>query len=342
MGKLRLAFLILLGMCVSCVSPTLPQWVEGESPKYPSAGYLTAVGIAKDRRTAENAAIAGIGRIFQARVNSVSQDMIKSLSKFTDFTKEIVSEETFTRNTEISTQVVLTGVNISEVAERSGEVFVLATLDKVAAKNRLQQNISKLEEETRALFLAYTHASTKIEKIRKLKVLIDKNMERGRLAAELNIVSQVGIIPTGGKEPWMNLGKLVNEMEDLRFRNFRIVVKMEGEGVLEFRNSVEEALTALSFVVTKDETAIADLLVHGKVSISPLDHPDKSWKWVQYTCDLFLIDPTQGKTLRTIPNLRGQVAQLTEDAARFKAIQTVKEKIKVAVSSELNSYIYGS
>jgi hypothetical protein len=330
----------LIELFTGCASHRLPPWVNGESPAFPNARYLTGVGIAADRKAAENEAIAGIARIFQARVNSVSEDLIKSRTRTDQMKKEIVTEESFTQKSEISTNVVLQGVVIAEIFLKDQKVYALATLEKAAARRRLAENISSLDQEIKALTRGYETSASKMEKIRKLKGLIGKGIERASMSAELQIVSPVGI--GGGDDAGPNLGKLLNEIEELRFRNFKIVVQVNGTFSQEFKNSVEDGLTSLSFVVAKEESLSGtDLFILGTVDVSELDHPDKSWKWMQYSADFSFIDPVSQKTIRTIPNIRGQVAQLTYDAARIKAVQTLKEKCRASIQEEINRYIYG-
>ncbi len=342
-GRLALliGLILLTDLICGCAARKDPAWVNSESPMYPSSRYLTGVGIAKERKAAENEAIAGIARIFQARVNSLSQDIMKSHSRMNQKGNEIETEENFVQKTAISTQVILEGVVISDVFVKGGEIYALATLEKAALRQRLSESISTLDQEIKLLNQAYKAASSKIEKIRQLHWLAQKAVARESLNAQLKIVSPIGTGMEGNPE--LSLGKLLNEFENLRFANFKIVVQVEGTSVSEFKNSVEESLTQLHFVVAKEALlSDADLLVRGHVDVSALDHPDKSWKWMQYSADFYLIEPASQKTVRTLPNIRGQVAQLTIDAARLKAILTLKDKIKKGIAEELNTYIYGA
>src|SRR4026207_918371 len=49
-------------------------WIDGVSPDYPSAQYLTGVGQADNRAAAEDRAYAALARIFKAEVSAQSKD----------------------------------------------------------------------------------------------------------------------------------------------------------------------------------------------------------------------------------------------------------------------------
>ena len=51
-----------------------PAWIDGVSPDYPSAQYLTGVGQADNRAAAEDRAYAALARIFKAEVSAQSKD----------------------------------------------------------------------------------------------------------------------------------------------------------------------------------------------------------------------------------------------------------------------------
>jgi hypothetical protein len=95
-----------------------PDWIDGGSRQYPPDMYLTGVGYAPDRQTAEDRSRAEIAKIFQSKIDAKTrtyQEYLQTVSGSKTKTSDSIAIEDLTK---VSTQKVLSGVRIIAVKHK--------------------------------------------------------------------------------------------------------------------------------------------------------------------------------------------------------------------------------
>ena len=70
--KINFIATLVLGVVLTACSSTQPEWVDKPAEQYPQQRYLSAVGEADDRSTADDRALANLAKIFEVSVSDRS------------------------------------------------------------------------------------------------------------------------------------------------------------------------------------------------------------------------------------------------------------------------------
>lgn len=329
---ITLTFLFIWG----CAYAKKPYWLEKEHKKYGSKRYITGIGIGETRETAENEARANIAKVFNAKVESETQDFMQTIKKFEKKKVKAKSFEDVQQLTKISTDKVLEGTIIAELKKHKKIYYAFAVLDKMKTTNILSDKIANLDIEIKKLATEADKSENKITKIKNYNKILKNFVERKAINAELKIVSPVGM----GIDSAIKAADISAKLDKLLTSGFKLSIKIDGNYVEQITSYVKEALTSLGFTLS-DKIDEADVTIDGKVVIEPTEHPDKSWQWVKYETSFDLVDV---KTKNTFGNItkNGQEAQLTLDAANNKALVTINKVIEKEMTDEIKKYIFGT
>lgn len=123
-------------LLATALNAASPDWVGGVSTQYPPERFVTGVGVAEDRASAEARARAAISAVFETRVASVSR------VKEEEVRATVAGRDATTTSTRLAmsqevvavTAAVLEGATIAAAwIDPSGQVYALAVLDRAAA-----------------------------------------------------------------------------------------------------------------------------------------------------------------------------------------------------------------
>jgi len=121
-----------------------PDWVTGPSSQYPPERYVTGVGVAEDRASADARARAAIAAVFETRVAAVSkvrEEEVRSAGAGRDGTASSLS---VSQEVVAVTAAVLEGATIAAAwTDPAGQVHALAVLDRAAAAGTLRARIAE-------------------------------------------------------------------------------------------------------------------------------------------------------------------------------------------------------
>ncbi|MEQ1919595.1 MAG: LPP20 family lipoprotein, partial [Elusimicrobiota bacterium] len=124
-----------------------PQWVEGESPKWPRSQFVTGVGSADDEEAAADRARGEISRIFSSNVSvDTAVDETESTVNSGGQTSTSFSQQ-LAQNVRTTSKKMLEGV---EIVERwkdaaSSRYYALATLNKGKAMGAVTEKTLALD-----------------------------------------------------------------------------------------------------------------------------------------------------------------------------------------------------
>jgi hypothetical protein len=126
-----------------------PDWVAGASAQFPPERFVTGVGVAEDRGSAEARARAAISAVFETRVASVSrvkEEEVRTKAAGRDATASKIETS---QDVVAVTAAVLEGASIAAAwTDPSGQVHALAVLDRAAASEVIRRRLGEGDAST--------------------------------------------------------------------------------------------------------------------------------------------------------------------------------------------------
>ena len=132
-------------LVVNCAGPkesakVSMNWVTNPQGEYPSAMYLTGVGISEDLSAAKKHAKAEIASQIQTTIKSNITDMERETSR----RGETTSESDFRQRIQEITEVSISGVIFPKIEEKEGRFYVLGVLDKMQYLQDIRSQLNEM------------------------------------------------------------------------------------------------------------------------------------------------------------------------------------------------------
>jgi hypothetical protein len=314
------------------------DWVDGTSKAYPATRYLTGIGEGTDRGQAEDDARAEIAKVFESHINTntkVQQEYLKVVSQGRNREESRVNVQDMVQ---VSSQKVLSGIQIAEVYKQTHpkELFyALAVFDRQQAMPMLTDKIKTLDQEIKILMDESSKETKNLQKIKILTSALQKQLLRQTHEAELAVVN-----PSGkGLPAPIGFEEINRSLTDILTKKFRIYVAVSGDRAGEVKKSLSEGLTREGFVLTNDGKH-ASVAVKGQVTIKPLDHGDKKWKYVRWQTAFDLVNQSDQTVFGTLNN-SGREGHLSTEQAILRSVMKIKKELLPQVSKDVRGYIFG-
>jgi hypothetical protein len=280
--KTTIAATLVLGLLLTACSSTQPDWLDKPAQQYPPERYLSSVGEADDRSTADGRALANLAKIFEVAVSDRSLDFSKAL--VSNDQSETTASNTQQAERYVTTEArqVLEGARVVENwRSEEGKNYALAVLEKAPAERRLRDGLRNADRqiEDRVNYASQSApnavaALAALEQARKIEI------GRSNLNRNLSVVSGNGI-----KAPYdqASLEKLLrNALATLHFRAEADTPRLQ--------QSLQSAISALG--ITLDNNAPYQL--SAAMDSVPV-YQQQGWYWLRGSTELSLT--YQGKTL---------------------------------------------
>jgi hypothetical protein len=286
-----LALFLVLGGCAG--TPERPDWVAGNSEKYPDSRFLVGRGQADTAGVARDRARSDLAKNFQVAISEESRDLIafSGQTEGEETTKQLETE--ITRNIITQTDEVIEGVRIAEAWEdpETGANHALAALDRLQAGNNLRQVIGHLDEATRSSIERARKGEDLTVKIGAATRALTAQVERGHYQRYLKIIDRTGV----GVPPAYDVARLKADLEDL-LQRFRIAPRVVADPLGGLETVVSGGLARSGFLHETPENA-SHLLDVGMEVIE--FSSDGGWQWVQGTLEIVLTDRPTARVLGT-------------------------------------------
>jgi len=314
-----------------------PDWVDGESSEYPPSFYMTGVGYAPDRQTAENKARAEISKIFYSEIdasNRAYEEYLQTTYKGKAKTRESISIEDITK---VSTQKVLSGVSIAQVYQQSRPeklFYALAILDRAQSKRILRQKIDQLDKDINKLLSDSRLEKDKLIQIKYLNTCIEKHIIRQAYNAEFRIVNRSG----EGIPPYISFTDIKKQLTDILLRDFLIALSVKGSRSSDIKEALVEALNQKGFSVS-DNFASASVVVRGNINIRPFEQGSSEWKFVRWKAYFDLVDQQGGAVFGSIKKT-GKEGHLNLSQAEERAVRKIRKILATDIADDITKYIY--
>jgi len=274
---------LLLQACATATKGK-PDWINGNSVKYPNSQFLIGRGEHKKQSIARDRARADLAKIFQVAVNEQSSDIVKYSSKTVG--KDTISELTSEASRDISTRTeqIVEGVEIAELWQepKTKTHHALAVINRLQASSRLRQAINGQDEVTREHLASAQQSQDLIAKIGAASRAVHTQIERDSNQRILKIINRSGV----GVPPSYNLGKLINDRDSL-VKRLRISVKASADDLGDSERLVSGALAKVGF--SHNKSGKANYLLDVQTRMQPLEDKE-GWFWLRGTLDINLLD----------------------------------------------------
>jgi hypothetical protein len=295
-----------------------PDWIDGESSRYPLSIYL-------------------IAKIFYSEINSKNrtyQEYIQTIAGRNTQTADNIAIEDIT---EVSTQKVLSGVRIVQVYQQTKPeplFYALAILDRNQSKAILQSKIRQLDQDIQKYLAQVQIEKDQLSKMRNLKACIGKYILRDAYDTELRIVS-----PSGrGIPSQVSFAEMKKQLTTALLRDFFIAVSVEGSRAVEIQQALVEAFNQKGFSVS-DDIARASVLARGIIQINPIEQSDSEWKFVRWKAYFDLVDQQGGAVFGSVKKT-GKEGHLTFLQAEERAVQKIRKILAAGIAEDMTNYIF--
>jgi hypothetical protein len=314
-----------------------PEWIDGESIRYPSSQYLTGVGFDADRKSAEDKARAEISKIFLSKIDSKTrsyEEYLQTTSEGKAKTEQAITVEEITK---VSTQKVLSGVRIASVYKEAGQqplFYALAVLDRGQSARILTDKINALDREIGDLVTKSEAQGDVLVTIKYLTQAIEKHILREAYDAELRIVSDTG----RGIYPQTHFAEITRRLESMLLRDFLIGVSVKGSRADEVQDALLQGLNQQGFAISEDLNRV-QVLVRGTVEIKPLDRGASEWKYVQWRTHFDMVDRKGGAVFGSV-NKAGREGHLNLAQAENRAVRKIQKALTTEIAQKMKGYIF--
>ncbi len=207
-APLPVFFIPLLRLVLACCLITVtacsttsqkPQWVDQPPQDYPAAQYLSAVGNAINRDSADSRARANLSKIFQVSIAESSSDFSQAIISSRAGKQLIDNQQRASRFVSSNARQLLEG---SEIVEHwnaaDGQIYSLAVLAKGPAAERFRKDIRDADRKTADLFRYAEHdapnpvaALRALEEARSIQVKRDNDNRNLQLLGGKAITAKV-------------------------------------------------------------------------------------------------------------------------------------------------------
>jgi hypothetical protein len=315
-----------------------PVWIESVDQVYPIGQYITGVGFGVDRTSAEDRARAEIAKTLHSRITTVTK-VYEAYTQTTNAGKTQSSDRISIQDmTEVSTQNILSGVHIAEVAQDTSQTeltyYALAVLDRRQSRVMIGEKIRRLDQQILSLVRQAEKEPQTLAKIKHLKAALGHYISREVYNAELSVVD-----PSGrGLAPAIGFEKIQDPLSEMLRNDLSIAITVSGDNAREIQQTLAGALTQKGFSITKDKNR-CNVLVKGTVEISPIDRRSDQWKFVRWNTRFSLIDKSQ-KAIFWAAHNTGREGHKTTAQARQRAVMKIEQKIGSSIAGQMTQFIF--
>ena len=326
-----------------------PSWIDGISPDYPSAQYLTGVGQGDNRAVSEDQAYAAVARIFKAEISAQSKDWESYLVVEQRGASRDERRLTLDNLTRVSTDKVLENVKIVDrwYDPRKGMHYALAGMHRSQAETAFMERMTELDRSVQSDVDEAHRTSDKLAKVRALRRATRNLILRETYTADLRVIRASG----QGTAPTNRVQELTRELEDYLSSNLVLAVAVTGDQVEPVQRALMEGLIKEGLHVTTVPSGMdlqtggtgtrpAELLVRGLVRVWPIDVRDPQFMYVRWCSDFEVVDVMSQQVVGAISK-GGKEGHLSEREATAKVIRVMQQEMSAEVAKAIAAHIYG-
>lgn len=327
--KNALASLTLTLLCAASAAAAKPDWVDGQSAKYPREMYLVGVGMADDRDAARDRARGEIARIFSSlvSVNTEVAETETNVNQASNFSQKV------SQTVQTASKKVLEGVEIVDEwqDEKTKVRYALAVLDREKGEGALVDRINEFDKQAEEWKAAMDKAADKLPKVKAGMKLLAVLKAREELNSELRVLDREGKglaskIDAGAAKT--AAAKAVGDLD--------VGVEISGASGDQVETGVVQGLTGLGFSALPN-VGSGDIVVTGKVDTKPFQGTDTRWKFARSTLTLSLKDGRSGKVFVRIDAAEKGSSGDFDEAVR-RSLAGLGRKVSPQIRDAVSAY----
>jgi len=314
--KISFTATLVVGFVLTACSSTQPEWVDKPSEKYPQQRYLSAVGEADDRSTADDRALANLAKIFEVAVSDRSMDFSKARVSTDQSGLAASNVQSASRYVSTEARQVLEGAQLVENWQgQEGNTYSLAVMEKSPATRRFREAVRGADRQIDdRVNYASQQAPNPVVALAALEQARKIENQRSNLNRNLAVISGKGI-----KAPYdqASLEKLLrNALTSLHFH-------AEADSA-ELQQNLESAIGTLGITLDKN----APYLLTASMDTEPVQQ-QQGWYWLRGSTQMSLV--FQGETLAS---RRWPLKVSAQDEGM------VEQRAKDKLSEQMTAYLY--
>lgn len=319
MRKQILAFIssVLIAGCAS--APQQPEWLNGESAKYPSSRYLTGLGQADSAAIARDRARADLAKVFQVTINERMRDNTAvSHTRVSGQGARQSMESHIERQLTLSTQQVLRGVKVPEVwRDNTKRYHALAVFDRLRAGEQLRKQITSLDSQVEREIEQAGATSDLLSKIAAADRAVEAQLSREQSQTVLRVVDPTGV----GVPSRYDSARLESDVRQLAGR-LRLDVSVDEDATGRLASLLAGSVAHAGFVSAPEDES--DYRLVGALYLNNFEA--EGWQWSRGTLNLKLLDAHGG--VRGTWEWPVKASAQQSELARQRALKQVEQQLK--------------
>jgi len=314
--KIKITAILVVGFALTACSSKQPDWVDKPSEQYPPQRYLSAVGEADDRSTADGRALANLAKIFEVAIKDQSLDFSQAQVSSDQLGSAVNNIQTASRYVTTEARQILEGAQLVESWQaEEGKTYALAILEKAPAERRFREGVRSADRqiEDRVKY-ASQQAPNPVAALAALEQARKIENQRSNLNRNLSVVSGKGI---KAHYDQARLGKLLRNA--LLTLHFHAVADSP-----QLQQSLESAIGTLG--ITLDKNSPYQLIA--SIDTEPVQKK-QGWYWLRGSTEMSLIYQGEALAKKRWP---------LKVSATDKGM--VEQRAKDKLSEQMATYLY--
>lgn len=310
-----------------------PDWVDGQSMEYPREKYLTGVGSADDRASAEDRARGEIARIFSTAV-TVRTSLSESESNTAQGSKSDTSfSQQVSQSIQTVSQQVLQDVSVVESWQDESvmKYYALAVLDRSKSVTVLTEKLGEFDKELAKWKEALDASTERLGRVKAAMKLLAVMSARADLNDQLRVVDSSG---KGLASPVDEAG--VRPQAAKALAALTVSVGVTGKGSTPVATGIVKGLAATGLQAKLGGSDDADIVIDAKIETQTTDGKD-AWKWARSTATVGLKDARSGKTFLQFDASDREASADSKEAVR-RSHAALGKKVSTKISDAITSY----
>ena len=314
--KIKIIATLVFCLVLTACSSRHPDWLDRPSEQYPQQLYLSAVGEADDRSTADDRALANLAKIFEVAIRDRSLDFSQAQVSGDQSGRVVSNIQTTSRYVNTDARQVLEGTQLVESwRAEEGKTYALAVLEKAPAEKRFRDGVRSADRQIEGrVNYASQQAPNPVVALAALEQARKIENQRSNLNRNLSVVSGNGI---KAHYDQASLEKLLRSA--LTSLHFHAVADSP-----QLRQNLESAVSTLG--ITLDKNAPYRLMA--SMDVEPVQQK-QGWYWLRGSLEMSL-------------NYQGEALATKRWPLKVSAMDKgmVEQRAKDKLSEQMVNYLY--
>ena len=329
-NQILLPCLLLTGcmQSTSAVNAEQPNWINGESSRYPNSQYVVASGSASNVELAKDRALANLTKVFELRIreSSTTRQDVQVVNQ--NGSESVNKSQRIMQNVNIQTNKIIDGARVAEQWKSPDLThYALAVLNRHQAGSNIREEISRIDKEADFDLGSVEAKQSPLQKVAVYQRVLASQDKRDALQKTLKVIDLSG---QGAESKWNRADLRARLEASLSALNMKPEILQDAVGGLDklLKGAMSKAGFPESSTASNSYTLLAGLDVQ-----SPIKKQD--WHWLRGTLTLRLTSP-EGRVLgnKTWP-LKASAS------SKGQLNQRMQAKVEKVLNSELKTAIMG-